>query len=134
MGGYSGQLTGPLGPRQDKKRKNQEDQIFNENMEKIKNSKIINTKEDTDKLNKIYNEYISTYGEDSEINNIKNSNPNLYSHADKYDMIVSLIKNKEEEANLPSGGKSRRYKKKPTRTAKKSSRQRKQTRKRTRKH
>ena len=134
---YQGQLSGPLGDRQTAARNAQK---ANEHMAwtQRQNDSTMYAKQqdqrDCKELEKLTNEYIRVYGNDEDIQKIKNMNPNNWSCQERLDELNLLLDRKEKDRsnyNTNYGGKIRRHKKKSNRRTKKSRRrQRKQTRRR----
>ena len=125
---YQGQLSGPLGDRQTAARNAQK---ANEHMAwtQRQNASTMYAKQQDQRycreLEKLTNEYIRYYGNDMDIQKIKNMNPNNWSCQEILEELNQLLDSKK------MGGKNRRYKKKSNRKTKKSRRrQRKQTRRR----
>jgi hypothetical protein len=122
---YQGQLSGPLGQRQTEARNARK---ANESMAwtQRENVSTMYAKQQDQKyckeLESLINEY---YGNDEDIQKIKNMNPNNWSCQEILEELNQLLDSKK------MGGKIRRHKKKSNRRTKKSRRrQRKQTRRR----
>jgi hypothetical protein len=125
---YQGQLSGPLGDRQTAARNAQK---ANESMAwaQRQNDSTMYAKQQDQKyckeLESLINEYIRYYGNDEDIQKIKNMNTNNWSCQERLEELNQLLDSKK------MGGKIRRHKKKSNRRTKKSRRrQRKQTRRR----
>jgi|LakMenEpi03Aug12_release.lakeMendotaPanAssembly.Ray.scaffolds.fasta_scaffold1077678_2 hypothetical protein len=133
---YQGQLSGPLGYRQTEARNAQK---ANEHMawtQRQNDSTMYAKQQDQrycKKLEELTNKYIRDYGNDEDIQKIKNMNPNNWSCQEILEELNLLLDRKEKDRNYNTnyGGKIRRHKKKSNRRTKKSRRrQRKQTRRR----
>ncbi len=126
---YQGQLSGPLGVRQMAARNTKKAKESMDWAQRQKDSSMYAKQQDQQycgKLERLTNEYIRYYGNDEDIQKIKNMNPNNWSCQERLDELNQLL-------NKKMGGKNRRHKKKTKRRTKKSRRlQRKQTRKQTR--
>jgi hypothetical protein len=124
---YPGQLSGPLGDRQTAARNTQKAKESMAWAQRQKDSSMYAKQQDQrycGELEKLTNEYIRDYGNDEDIQKIKNMNPNNWSCQERLYELNQLL-------NKKMGGKIRRHKKKTKRRTKKSRRsQRKQTRRR----
>jgi len=124
---YQGQLSGPLGQRQTEARNAHKANESNAWTQRQNDSSMYAKQQDRQycgELDRLTNEYIRYYGNDEDIQKIKNMNPNNWSCQERLDELNLLL-------NTKMGGKNRRHKKKSNRRTKKSRRrQRKQTRRR----